>query len=265
MRSHSAGRSARRLRAIAAGLLPQELWRRILRWGPLKTLQNRLAGPSDASHLAEGIVRFESLTFDFAAPYHTWIKARRRGIENRICRLVMTRCREGSVGIDVGANAGFISLVMALSVRPSGRVLSFEADAGLHDVLQRNIRTNGLESVCTPVQAFVSESSRRDRHVSLDEAASSHNLSRLDFLKIDVDGGDLDVLRGARELLRRWRPVVVVEMAANQGAIYSFLKEEIGYPTLVGMSGEACVPGQWPVNLIAGDGPIAIPPRGHFS
>lgn len=246
-------------------MLPPDAWRRVLRFGPVRTLRDRLVGPSDVRHLADGVVRFERLSFRFEAPYGVWIKARRRGIESRICRLVMTRCHEGSIGIDVGANCGFISVIMGLSVGATGRVFSFEPDEAFYRILESNIHHNGLAGRCTPLPVSVGRQPAGEKDVSLDGLAGRLGLDRVDVLKIDVDGPDLDVLVGARALLTRCRPLVIVEMSANQAEVYGFLKDEVGYTTLVGMEGEPVVPGAWPPNLIAGDGPILIPAKGELS
>ena len=245
-------------------VLPLSVWERLLRLPPVRALRDSFVGPSDTEHLAEGPVRFERLRFQFAAPYRTWMRARQRGIENRISRLLLSHCQEGSVGIDVGANCGYLSLVMSMAVALPGRVLSFEADPAYYDVLQRNIRSNGLQNVCSAFRAYVGTESGEGK-VTLDEMARRLALTRVDALKIDVDGGDYDVLRGAEDMLKRFRPLVVVEMTANQDAIYRFLKDEVGYTTLIGQSGETVVPGQWPLNLIAADRPIVIPERGQLS
>ena len=261
----SLGRVARRFKAIAMGVVPLPVWERLLRLPPVRALRDALVGPSDTAHLAEGPVRFERLQFQFAAPYRTWVRAKQSGIENRICRLFLDRCRDGFVAVDVGASNGFISVVMAMAVGPAGKVLSFEANPVFFDLLARNIRINGLEGICRPFRAFVGRESAGETRVTLDEMARKTGLTRLDALKVDTDGADLDVLHGARETLKRFRPLVVVEMSANQEAIYRFLKDDIGYPTLVGMSGETVQPGTWPLNLIAGFGPIVIPARGSLS
>ena len=259
------GRAARRLKAIAMGALPLPAWDRLLRLRPVRAVRDALLGSSNAENLAEGPVRFERLQFHFTAPYRTWLHARQTGIENRICRLFLDRCRDGFVGIDVGANAGFVSIVMSMAVSPMGQVFSFEADRRYFDVATRNIHANGLGDVCRVFHAFVGRDSAAGNRVTLDEMARKLALSRMDALKVDVDGGDFAVLLGAAETLRRFRPLVVVEMTVNQDAIYRFLKDDIGYPTLVGMSSEEVQPGRWPPNLIAGDGPIVIPPRGSLS
>jgi methyltransferase FkbM-like protein len=263
--ARGSSRLGSRLKAIAMAALPLSAWRRLLRLPPVRALRDALVGPSDTGHLAEGPVKFERLQFQFAAPYHTWIKARQRGIENRICRLFLSQCQDGFVGIDVGANCGFISMVIALAVGPTGKVLSFEADSSYFDVLRRNVRLNGLDGVCEPFHAFVGQTSSGDGRVSVDDVVRRRGLTRVDAMKVDVDGPDLEVLRGAKETLQRFRPLVVVEMSEKQDAIYRFLKDEVGYTTLVDQSGEGVVPGQWPLNLIASDGAIVIPKRGELS
>src|SRR5262245_33378093 len=95
-----------RVKAMAIGILPLSAWERLLRLAPVRSLRDAIVGPSDTGHLAEGPVRFERLEFQFTAPYRTWVRARQKGIENRICRLFLSHCRDGFVGIDVGANCG---------------------------------------------------------------------------------------------------------------------------------------------------------------
>jgi Methyltransferase FkbM domain len=245
-------------------LLPDAVWKGLLRTPPLRFLRDRLVGPSDTKHLASGPVRFERLAFEFVAPYAIWNKARTRGIENRICRVIMTRARPGSVAIDVGANCGFLTLIMGFSVGEGGRVLAFEPDAGYFDVLGRNVRANDFDGRCQLYQARVGRSVEEGM-VTLDTIAEERGITSVDLIKIDVDGADYDVLLGARRLLERTRPTVIVEMSEKQDAIYALLKDELGYAHCVGMSGEPVVPGQWPLNLIAADQPIVIPARGALS
>jgi len=149
------------------------------------------------------------------------------------------------VVVDVGSNAGILALQFAQAV-PAGRVFAFEPIDYAFAKLIRNLELNPeLSPRVETVQAFVSSVSDRrpglsayaswrvDRAssgahplhggtaksaveigaVSLDDFAAQRGLHRVDFIKIDTDGHELEVLRGARGVLARHKPVVVFEIA----------------------------------------------------
>jgi FkbM family methyltransferase len=161
-------------------------------------------------------------------------------VRNRFVRLP----RDGVV-VDVGANVGIFALQLAQAV-PRGRVFAFEPTHHAFARLKRNLELNPeLSPRVEAVQAFVSAASDQrpslsayaswrvdgssfGTHplhggteksaegigaVSLDDFAAQRGLHRVDFIKIDTDGHELEVLRGARGLLARHRPVVVFEIA----------------------------------------------------
>jgi FkbM family methyltransferase len=146
--------------------------------------------------------------------------------------------RPGGVVIDVGANIGQYTLIAAQLAGPSGRVFSFEPDPVNAAALQRSIERNGFGDLIELLRvavagrsgeaAFEVQSDRTRsrlcangpgvrpeatlvRTLALDNFVDERGLDRLDFLKIDVEGADLDVLRGAERALRRLQPAVMVE------------------------------------------------------
>lgn len=238
----------------------------------LRPIRDWLFRTGGRPRLFEGKIRFENLSFRFAAPLRTLHVAETKGIESRISRLAMSQCFPGAVCLDVGANYGFISLVMALSAAPHGRVFSFEPARFIFDALLSNGRTNGLEGVCRPVNAFVTDRphppTENAPSVSVDEFVESEKLPRVDFIKIDTDGGDAAVLRGAARTLARFHPIVVVELTSRQTRehpwIYERLRSE-GY-SCADTSGNAVVPPAWPTNVFASvEGLLRPPPRGSFA
>jgi FkbM family methyltransferase len=141
--------------------------------------------------------------------------------------------RPGMTALDIGANVGAYSLLLGQWVGPAGAVFAFEPAPHTHDGLRRQIRLNGLDAVVTPVRAavgaapvtatFVIEPTAGEGRLAIagtttdgagttvdvqvttiDEFCARERLTP-GFIKIDVEGAELDVLRGARETIRRTR------------------------------------------------------------
>jgi len=165
---------------------------------------------------------------------------------------------EGMVFVDGGANEGLYSLFASRCVGPSGSVFSFEPSQREFDRLSCNIRLNGLDNV-RAVQAALSDApgetelniacsahsghntlgkfahevpllrTERVSTQTLDAFATEAGLTRLDFLKLDVEGAERRVLEGARDVLRRMRPMILFEASDDalkgQGSSLSDLLE----------------------------------------
>ncbi len=147
-----------------------------------------------------------------------------RGIGHLLRRVVPP----DGVAVDVGANIGVLTRLMA-ELAPRGRVYAFEPAAENFDYLRRNVA--GLDHVevrqaavldrdgpvhlefneAYPAGSFVAEHGEPVEGVRLDSWADQAGLTRLDVLKIDVEGAEPSVLAGAREVIRRCRPVTIVE------------------------------------------------------
>jgi FkbM family methyltransferase len=152
-------------------------------------------------------------------------------------RLLCTLFAPGSVVVDVGANIGCTSILFAQRAR---RVLAFEASPSTFAFLHRNIERAGLRNVELHNEAlgaepgvsqltyavvnraggFVSAGTPTSSgHVTetitiarLDDAVRRAALDSLDLLKIDVEGFEKSVLDGGVDTLRRFAPVVALEL-----------------------------------------------------
>ncbi len=143
------------------------------------------------------------------------------------------------VAIDVGANFGVYTTRLADVVGPTGRVLAFEPLGRVYDSLAETLKQypqvshfkKGISDesagavafkipllfgeIPEPALATVSDSStikytlESAEVIHLDSLAPQ--LSRLDFVKIDVEGHELHCLQGAREILATHRPIVQFE------------------------------------------------------
>lgn len=155
-------------------------------------------------------------------------------------------CRGKHCVIDVGAHIGLVSLPVASVLAPGGVLVSFEPARANRDLLARHLRINGFESVrvegslvggedLAEVDFFEMEDASgmnsvvpgamgteyhavRKVQVSLDAYCERHNLSP-EVVKIDVEGAELGVLRGARAMLSRCRPLVFLSVHPRQIAL----------------------------------------------
>jgi FkbM family methyltransferase len=134
----------------------------------------------------------------------------------------------GDVIVDCGAHHGLTSVLFARWAGKSGRVIAFEANAANARIAKHNVELNGLENVGV-VNAAVSSfcgtapflaHSNGALAPTPSDATVTVNVTTLDegldgirptLLKIDVEGHELEVLRGARRLLER-RPKVALEL-----------------------------------------------------
>jgi len=171
----------------------------------------------------------------------------------------------GMTFLDVGANEGVYSIFAARRVGASGMVWAFEPSERELSRLRRNMEFNaldfrifaaGLSDSERHAELHVAESryaglntmgkipyegvniarTERVQLLRLDDVLSRNALSRIDMIKIDIEGGELAMLRGAVETIRRYRPVLIFELLRpallSQGAspekVIEFLESQ-GY------------------------------------
>ena len=176
--------------------------------------------------------RFDIAGVGVTDPYFAALRGRYDPGFDRFCAAVL---RADDVCVDIGANIGLTSLVMAGHV-PAGRVVAVEASPTVGRLLTRNVAAVGNVTV---VQVALGEEEGRARfadqsaygHIAaegvevrmrtLGAVAEEAGLGRLDFIKIDIEGHEFPVLRGAWSLIERHRPVVFLEFNAWCQIAYS--------------------------------------------
>ena len=141
--------------------------------------------------------------------------------------------RPGMVAVDVGANIGTHTVCFAQSVGPSGRVLAFEPQGVLHQVLCGNAALNKCGNVMAEHKALGAHAgtlvvpwldyAREGNFGALELGAwtqgetvplatlDSYALNACHLIKIDVEGMERDVLEGARATISRHQPLLYVE------------------------------------------------------
>lgn len=143
------------------------------------------------------------------------------------CRLV------GGDGVffDLGAHVGYFTILAAQLVGPGGQVWAFEPLPRNVGFLREHLRLNGITNA-TVVEAGVADFSgtapfdnslggvacrlshqgtARVRVLSIDALVSGSEVPEPDYLKIDVEGAELSVLRGAHSTLVRARPTIFID------------------------------------------------------
>jgi len=160
--------------------------------------------------------------------------------EPELREIVRTVLPSGGVAIDIGANVGWHTLLMARLVGAEGRVLAIEANPSVREHLERNVKFNRLGQV-EVVPFAIAESERHldfhgpnaddpasaSGHVSgrteektglirvkarsLDSIVEERRIARVDLIKIDVEGFEWPALQGGEETITRFRPYIVFE------------------------------------------------------
>ena len=159
------------------------------------------------------------------------------GFEPDMVRLFQCLLQKQFCALDVGANIGCTSILFG---ELATSVVSFEPSPTTFRFLTRNIEKSGLsnirlhnyglgaqsgESLLTYATnnrsgAFVSglmktsvgHSTESIRIRTLDEVERELNLPGIDFIKIDVEGFEKSVIAGGREVIDRFKPIVVLEL-----------------------------------------------------
>jgi FkbM family methyltransferase len=179
--------------------------------------------------------------------------------------------RPGMIVYDVGANIGYVTLMLAHNVGPQGRVFAFEALPANVERIQKNIELNNLPNVTiisaavldktAPVTFYVHASvgmgkaagsaGRRDEQykaeinvpgLSLDEFVYQQGNPAPAVVKMDIEGGEVLALPGMRRILREHHPLLLLELHGPESekvawemltaAGYTLRAMENGYPVI---------------------------------
>jgi FkbM family methyltransferase len=171
----------------------------------------------------------------------------------------------GDVCVDVGSAAGLYSQALSHLVGPAGLVHSVEPLSFSHPVWSRVLGARGRANVCHHAVALGAEPGRAAMRVpftargpatsrsflawkthglgsnaeyarhadllvdvdTLDGLCAGARLSRLDFVKIDVEGGELHVLHGAEQTIETFRPAMLIEIEARHTERYEYHPDDV--------------------------------------
>jgi FkbM family methyltransferase len=156
-------------------------------------------------------------------------------------RFVRQLLKPGQQVMDIGANVGVYTLAMAKVVGPSGRVWAFEPASSTADMLAQGIAANGftwvdlarcaLSNTCGSAHLSLNEQPELNSLtygmstsgtteevplLTLDECLSRHGWADIDFMKIDAEGEEINILEGGARFFDVLSPLVQYELKVEE-------------------------------------------------
>lgn len=223
---------------------------------------------------------------DIIAEYHR--VAQKAGVqvgvlfEDTVQKIYEAWLRPGDLAVDVGAHRGAHLFPMAEAVGAKGRIYAFEPIKPMHVALKKKLKTQGFGQVRLFNLALAQKAGtasfsyfenrpafsgleRRGtpfddaegglKNVTVERATLDSKLPlfrRVSAIKLDIEGGELHALMGARKCLKKSRPLVVFENGRQASAtVYGYRADDFfGFFDEVGMkvfwlSGEEFVRADW--------------------
>jgi FkbM family methyltransferase len=209
--------------------------------------------------------RYPSSPFPIRLPFGAWFIARgdtvgsmlaARAFEADDRAFVACFLQPGMTVIDAGAHQGLYTLLMSKRVGARGRVYSFEPSPRERQALRLNVRINRLHNVWIQPFALGNEESISDLYVvnksetgcnslrppdvseplsttpvqvrTLDGWLASERAGTIDFIKLDVEGAELSVLKGAAKFLSQHpRPLIMAEVETIRTKPWGYSPHEI--------------------------------------
>jgi FkbM family methyltransferase len=149
--------------------------------------------------------------------------------------------KSGNNVLDIGAQVGYTALVFSKIIGANGKIFAFEPERANYASLQKNLGLNNISNVKTFKKAVAETAKSIRLYLSNDNNAGSHStvfndrtlknefeeveaitvdsmmpeLPKISCIKIDVEGAEIDVITGAKELLKRDSPFIIAELSAE--------------------------------------------------
>ncbi len=249
--------------ALTSRFLPASLKRGIYRNKPLarfvrKTLNRAAPTGFTEVEIAAGGASGMKMQLDLQLEKDYWLGTYELDLQKAVDDLV----QPGWVAFDVGANIGFVSLLLAKILGESGKIFSFEALPDNLERLRTHVEINGLGERVNVILGAVSASSetvrffvgpsgamgkaegsagRSEGHretlivpgISLDDFVYREGNPPPQVIKMDIEGGEVLALQGMPHLLAEARPLILLELHGPEAA-------RVAWDTLIGAGYQIC-------------------------
>lgn len=152
-------------------------------------------------------------------------------------KLLKSMIGDSMIIVDIGANIGYYTLLFGHAVGPSGRVFAVEPEPRNYDLLRANVRESLLNNITllnyavgskdavsklfvanqSNVHTLVKGQKPESKYVkvqekTLDSIVREVGASNVDLVRMDVEGYEVEILKGAAETLSRYKPIVIMEV-----------------------------------------------------
>lgn len=235
------------LAEAAARWLPAPLKSALYRLGPVSR-GLRAALNTAAPHglgeviVASGNLAGAKLLLDMQTEKDYWLGT----YEMNLQQAIQAWAQPGMVAYDVGANIGYVSLLLAKRVGETGKVFSFEPLPGNQERLQKNIGLNPNANVTVIPKAVADkaeettflihasggmgklqgsagknagfETKIKVETVSLDDFVYKEKHAAPNIVKIDIEGGEVLAFKGMLRLLKEAKPILLIELHGREAA-----------------------------------------------
>ena len=166
-------------------------------------------------------ITWNNLNFYFRAPLQILRKARTSGIENSLTKSMIRLINKDSNVIDIGSNYGFITLACSNFIRNGrGKVFSFECDINCYKNLESSILKNGVNNI-ELFNEFVGN--KNTNAIKTVDSLIYGYCKKIDMIKIDTDGTDLECLEGCEQIIKDFGPIIIIEINNNLNQIVKYL------------------------------------------
>ncbi len=173
---------------------------------------------------------------------------------------ISTFIKHDCVFIDIGANFGWYTLYASSLIGKDGNVIAFEPFPENYKRLKKNIELNPKRKIIAENVAVGEKKGQLDLYynkeeqnlgmvsknmtpnsskktvpmIALNDYVIDKNIEKIDFIKIDIEGAEFHALKGMKTVLKKYKPVLLIEILHYQDdskLILSFLKD-LGYQQL---------------------------------